>query len=703
MRPTVVLAIAAASVLLAAAPLSASVEAVDAYYRPDTAFPQFSQFWGDSSEQEWELGAAEPDGTMKANLGGSVHAFLQNKGGGSVEITDVSVEGVSMKRAIAPSEQRKFKKYVRAYSLYFSDIPKEDRDRLMAAGEPVWWRVEPETPGPGEFAQIVIRLRRAPKLESIKLTVAAGGDTLALTVPVREQRPQFVGIYFSPELDRAYLYVRSAHKGASITKVLVDGREVTSASTIGRDPSMEILPIAAPLGRGAEKGVAAGTVHCFQAVFDDGSKAAAAIRAFAPEFGYGIWGGKPGREDQLQIGREFIQDLGRHSINIQMETIGSDAVRAFMNTTEGRQMLRSLGIRRVTGEPEKTDFPFAYYLADEPDTGDFRVKGVPANSKVGCLARGLVERADELRKISPETPNMLNVNMTFKPDNWYIYGQVPDILAADPYYQTHLARAYWQMPGRVPLYSRATFVHAVASVCASACAPKPLHIILNCAQVVKKDRRFRFGTPQEKRIEVYYALAAGAKSLSYWWYTPMPPGYVPKPTPTEPDPSVANGCGASDPEAKALWQEIGLLGAETRTAGQILTIACPAPLPIKAAPKLWVRSLLAGTDAAVILCVNDDYASDRLGTVINPVQNAEIAVTLPAWLSAGEVFEISASGVTEPKWDLSGANLNLHLGTVDVTRMIVISSKPGLRGRIQSIYESGFAANVAALTAAKDR
>ncbi len=48
-----------------------------------------------------------------------------------------------------------------------------------------------------------------------------------------------------------------------------------------------------------------------------------------------------------------------------------------------------------------------------------------------------------------------------------------------------------------------------------------------------------------ERIEAYYSIAAGAKALSYWWYTPAGEYY---------------GCGGDDPASRALWKELGLVG-----------------------------------------------------------------------------------------------------------------------------------------------
>ncbi|MCX6374508.1 MAG: hypothetical protein NTU88_00460, partial [Armatimonadetes bacterium] len=443
-----------------------------------------------------------------------------------------------------------------------------------------------------------------------------------------------------------------------------------------------VCPLKSPLERAS--------FHCFQAVYADGSKATAGIRAWNDDLAYGIWGGRPGKESEIEIGRAYVNELGEHNISVQMEMLGSDAVRAFMNSDEGRGLMKSLGIGRVVGDPGKWPTPYAFYIADEPDTADYKVEGVPPTSKIGCVAQGLIERAIELRAADPSVPNMLNVDMTFKPENWYTYGRLPDIYAADPYYQTRLSQVYWETPGRLPLFAKATFVHAVGRICESACAPNPLHLILNSTRVQKEGNRFRFGTPEEKRIEVYYALAAGAKGLSFWWYTPISPNAV-----------GSNGCGADDPGAKALWREIGLLGAEVRTLEPLISRSCPASIPISPPRNLWIRTLLAGKDSLILLCVNDKYLDDRVGTFIKPVERAETGVTLPAWLDAKSVFEVDFNGTHDVKWDRAGPKLSLHLEPVAVTRLIVVSSDPGLRDRLQRIYETKFAANVTKLLAAQ--
>jgi len=359
-------------------------------------------------------------------------------------------------------------------------------------------------------------------------------------------------------------------------------------------------------------------------------------------------------------------------------------VAAFYKSDEGRALLAKVGVRRVVDSLDKAGdrLTYAYYLADEPDAADSRVPGVPSGHQVGCLAQGLVGWSEQLRRQDPMTPNMVNIDSTYCPFNWRIYGQLPDIFAADPYYQPRLREAYAKPPERVPLFSKATYVHAVATICKSSSQPRPVHIMLYGNRYEKGANKFRGPTPPEKRIEAFYAIAAGAKGLSYWWYSPSKP---------------AMGLGAAEPGARALWREVGLIGAELRTAGPLITRSSPMSLPVTAGPKLWVKALAVGLDAVILVVVNDDYINDRQGTRITPVRNAMLKLALPAWLEAKDVFEVFATGTKEVVHRSAGAQLELDLGTVNVTRLVVLTSDPGLRQLLQKDYEKHFAANVSRL------
>jgi hypothetical protein len=101
-----------------------------------------------------------------------------------------------------------------------------------------------------------------------------------------------------------------------------------------------------------------------------------------------------------------------------------------------------------------------------------------------------------------------------------------------------------------------------------------------------------------------------------------------------------------------------------------------------------------GLDTLLVIVVNDDYTNDRQGTKINPVPNALLKLVPPAWLEAKDAFEILSAGTKETPLSARAGQLELDLGTINVTRLIVITSDPALRQTTQKDYEAHFAANV---------
>ncbi len=640
---------------------------LDSYFRPDVPFPQHSYLWKDSAKlgENIDLGP----------LGGTLQIYVRNTGRRDLRPTDVLLDGVSLTKAIAFSHQRKFRKHAYAANVHFSAISAADKAKLTAAGEPVWWRMDPALLKPGQCGELIIRLRHKPDRDVGVTLISPESAPLAKRIRVNEIRPRLETIAFSPEHTTVYLYVSREPSGHAPSRVLMDGIDITSKSIIAVDPTLGLAPVVCRLTKPLERG----SIHCFQIKHQNGSGVTAAARVWADDFSYGMWGAPPSKKNDSEPARKYFEDLALHNINTQMEQIGSEAVRSYMVSPEGVKLLRSLGIRRMVSDPgkDKSGSPWAYFLMDEPDAGDASVKDLPGNSRVGALAQGILERSAKLRQSDPHTPQLLNVDMTFKPQNWYTYGQIPDILTADPYYQVRLAEAYSSKPERIPVFAKADFVYAVNSVIASSHAPRPINCVLYAGTPADESKPFRFGTPEEKRIEAYYSIAAGARGISYWWFH-----------------SLAKGLEAKNALATTQWLEMGLLGAELRTAGPLIMRSCPIALPISATDKLWTRSLACGTDTLLILCVNDDYSNNREGTRIDPIANASLTVTLPNWFGATEAFEISYNGTRDIKWTRSGSQADLALGRVNVTRMVVITSDSSLRPKLQKLYDTQFKTNV---------
>jgi hypothetical protein len=549
---------------------------------------------------------------------------------------------------------------------------------LIAAGEPVWWKVEPPSLPPGGFAEVTIRLRR-PVKTAATLEVLGNEATWMARVSTSDT-PRFTGISFSTSLDTVYGYVQHSQRpDATIVKVLLDGQDLTARTTMAADRVVNIMPLVMRLGQPLKKG----SFHCFQAIYDDGSTAITGIRSWGEELVYGMWGYiNHGKTAQERVDY-YVGDLQRHNVNAVMESYGGE-VGEYLSGQTGVEHSRASGIWAMRNRPGKVLNPVYYFLTDEPDAHDFAIKQLEPNQRLGALGQDLVRRSREFREQDPTPPHLLNLDNTYKPENWYMYAQLPDVCCADPYYQEQQRIVWNERPAWAPSFVKPLYVLGVATICNSACAPKPLHIILNSVRHDIKGGPFRFATPQEKTVELFYALGAGTKSFSYWWYTPY---------------GEFHGCGAADQEAVALWRQIGLLGAQVRTAGPVLTRSCPAVVPVKAPAKLWTRTLLAGTDTLVLLAVNENIANDRLGTVVVALPKTVVTVTPPSWLKVADAFEITPEGVRDVDWKSEAGQLVLDLGKTEVARMVLLTADKDLRRQLGELYRSRFAANVAQLTA----
>lgn len=662
------LIVSALALVLQGQPCIAGVAALDAFFRADAPFPNYIQFWDNAK-------------TNSGAAGGFIHVFVRNEGAESVRFEDALLEGISLKEAVAFSDQRKFRKHAFAASIYFSGLSQKQKESLIEAGEPVWYRFEPGELASGQCGELIIRLRSRPPAAGVGVSLAFSGRTsLNVSVTPSTVPPRFEGIAFSPDRGTAFLYVGIPSSGERPAKVFMDGLDITGDSVI-HGPAGSLYAIVSSL----KAPPPVGSFHCFQVVYSGGARATAALRAYANEFAYGMWGAAPSKGEDNALAKAYLRDLADHSINTVMEQTGSEAVRAYMASDEGRKLMAELGLRRMISDIGKggDKNPWSYFLMDEPDAGDAKVQGMPGGKLVGSLGQGLVERSQELRGQDPVTPHLLNVDMTYKPQNWYTYAQLPDILTADPYYQIRLAETYSSRPEKKSIYEKADFVAAVAEVCRSAQAPKQTDLVIFTGEVARGDMQSRFATPQEKRIEAYYAVGAGCKGVSYWWFHSLAKGLPPR---------------QADPTAVAQWREIGLVGAELGTLGPVIMTGCPADITVKTASKLWIRTIISGGDTILLVAVNNDYANDDKGTNINPVKDAELLLKTPEGFDAKSVFTVSSSGLSDVNWaEAKKGEIRLRFDVIDVTAAVVITRDSALREKLQRRYDSRYAPRVARL------
>jgi len=79
------------------------------------------------------------------------------------------------------------------------------------------------------------------------------------------------------------------------------------------------------------------------------------------------------------------------------------------------------------------------------------------------------------------------------------------------------------------------------------------------------------------------------------------------------------------------------------------------------------------------------------------VENAKVKVQLPSWLKAADAFEMTSEGTRELPWKTEAEAVTIDLATVNVTRLVFITSDTKLRQKTQRLYDDRFAANVRTL------
>ncbi len=643
----------------------AAVTLLGVQYQQDELFPEFNCIWHDKNY---------PTSCSGTYLGGNLHVYLKNTGGSAVSITDVTLAGYSL-TTILPVNTTAHN----ANSVYFYwDEPPQD---IIAAGIPVWFKGDPSTIAAGGVGQAVIRLRFPPTTPTVSVGVVTTGGTINTTIPIDANAPQLASVGFSQDRTKVYLHWRRSG-GAAPATVWMDGVNVTANTTTVGDASVNfaasVLTLTTPLPYLS--------YHVFQGVYADGKTATASLRAWSHPFLYASWSVFQVPDGDLVAGKEWIDDAINRGFNAVQNQIGG-GVGSYLSTINGRAYAESRGYGIITWNKNYSN-PLLTFINDEVDAEEDNVadnfcgtgKKLPCGaSPMGILGMRCIGVGEDFRNTYPLAPTTTNMNGTFKPENYYAYGQLVDVLQVDPYYQKRLKDTYWyHNPEWIPLYNKATYNYAVAKASTRAAEPNPFHVILQSCEsredVNGVTKTWPFPTPEAKRIEVYYSLAGGAKGISYWWFKP---GYP------------SNGLGdQSKPAAQALWKEMGMFGNEIKTASSLLVTSHPVDLAITPGANVWAKALASGTDTLIFLVVNDNYYNDESGCHYTPVGNATLSAALPSWMQASPTaFEIAAAGISDVAAPVNAGQLQLSLGTLNLTRMIVVTTNPQLKATIQQRYE----------------
>ena len=319
---------------------------------------------------------------------GNIKVFIRNTGDQPLTATGITVDGSSVEQL------------------------REQRAML-------WWRCLPNPiPARGE-AEVLIR-PRLPVTKPVKVSVAfAGSPAVTVEVSPTPDPVRLVCVGFNHTMDEVFLVAAKLEsKPHTAARVFIDGEEVTANSRL-LSPTFEcgvcpaVVRLKSPLKYGSYHvfkmaGRSGGASACVQRVYD----------GFVPvgSYGYGT-----------------VEDYARNGLNGYNNFSVSSKEELDFQRMLGMRGVFITGANRPPAYAARHEGLFAYCLQDEPDCSDYNAEGWPLSERIGYMAPEMERRAEMCRRADPRNLIFLTIDQTYKPANYYVYGQLADVTNHDCY------------------------------------------------------------------------------------------------------------------------------------------------------------------------------------------------------------------------------------------------------------------------------
>ena len=446
---------------------NAAVSLLGVQYQQDEPFTEYLCLWHDRNY---------PTDCQVDVVGAHAHVFIKNDGVSAVSINDVTLAGYSLDTVI------KYRLYndhpTHSIHHYWENPPQT----IIDAGEPVWFKGDPSTIPAGGVGQAIIRLRSVPTTPTISVGVVTSGGTINTTIPVDADQPALASVGFSEDLTRVYLYWRR-EGGAAPTTIKMDGTDVTANTVTVGDPNTNFAVSVISLGTALSEM----SYHVFQGIYSDAATASAGLRTRAKPIMHGTWHSFVIDDNDYAAAAAWIDTCADRGINALLMQSSGGLVDYFQ-TSAGRQHAADKNYRFVIDYYGKFNCydPMLWFLDDEPDIEENTVLNnfcnnnnyrIPCGSDpTGIMGRHFIAEG-EARRAQSNAPTTINMNGTYKPRNYYSYGQAVDSLMIDSYYQKRVMDSYLptHWPNTLPLYAKATIIYATSLAGTRASEPNPFN------------------------------------------------------------------------------------------------------------------------------------------------------------------------------------------------------------------------------------
>jgi hypothetical protein len=529
----------------------------------------------------------------------------------------------------------------------------------------IWWRLLPNPLPPGGLGEVAIRLRNA-LVQPVEVTVRfRGGHSLAHHVRPDPAPLRIETVGFDERMSAPFLVAeRLADTPMRLGRVFLDGRDVTQqAELLDAEFSTGICPVQLRLREALEYG----SYHIYTVETESGQRVSCCVRTY------------DGWVPLATYGSEAFEEFARNGAN------GHFSFRCHSEkalATQARLQMRGASTLGSGLPPEGIRGHhglLAYLHRDEPDVADYAAEDLPHPLRIGYHAQGLEELQRQWRTLDPRTPSMITIDMTYKPANYFIYGPLADMANCDCY------PLMWG-DGR-PI----TETREVVETARRAVGPRPLVFTFESgypepADPEKREQRRlpRPMFPEEVRLEMLYGIGSGARGLcNYIYCTEHPHGDT--------------WWGTEDlPE---LWSEIGEVYHSLELVAPLIALAHPARLATSNQEMLWLRTLICGPDALLLVAVNDNYSVERLIFRHKPLKDVEITLPrLPWWEGKSPRVFLVAPGEFVPAvpkdypfelflHPVSLDEMRFRVEALDVGQVFLVTTDPSIADRLQRRYE----------------
>jgi len=585
-------------------------------------------------------------------LGGYYLLVVRNTGVTSVNINDITLNGASVVEGL--------KRQGNLSSIWFGEDQSkasESVQKLVSAGEPIWYKIVPASIAAGELGFVLIKARSVPA-EAVTVSITdTGGDvhTAAVTAEQSKIRVAYVG--FGPKRDRLVVFVRKLTSEAlTIGKVYFDEADITPQCNIVSGNFWADLGI---VTGSLAKPLEDGSYHLLRVTTSQGAEAVDVVRARNDFYPTGIYGCGSKGSTPVERVLDFYRTLTNCYLNMSMAIIPDYSFRFFRVTRYGLELARRAGIFLQYGfnygDPtEPSDRLAAWYLLDEIDLWDgVNVKSLPESRRLGCCAQvEVIDVMQEKTNDNPAARSWVQLDGWGQPNNYFVYARAADIPSGGDYYAGQA--------GKQP-----HAVYDAVNALRWASMPGPY----NCLIYASREASFghsRFPTCEEEKIMAYYGVAAGAKGQCYYAYN-------------------SDGKGDFGLEYNPnLLAAIGRINHTLQTLSPLLLQSYPAEGIVTRTSvsgqdndsSLWHKTLLCADGSVILVLVNHNFTSNASGFNYRSLKNIQLILDSPPWAPLKQAVCVNGDGVSVLD-GLTGGKSNgqvrLSIPELHVAEIVVLS------------------------------